>query len=163
MAQTWLINPFIVHRRIVEKHKAGVLLQKRQIANSGTWLETMQNYGAVILDIPNMLWSGTTAPTIGPEPKSFVPEIQVSKGTKFSNSKRVKIRYGPFRIPAMTERNLNYLMFDQEGISTSFHLNVRRPCDEECTILGIQADLEYADGSPANVSNGVGDRHEYKE
>lgn len=115
----------------------------------------MQNYGSLISSLPSILWSGTTAPSSGPEPKSLVPEIQVSKGIRFPGSKLVKIRYGPFRIPSMNERNYNFLMWNVEGISTSLRYNIRRPCDEECTILGISADLEYADGSSANVSNGV--------
>jgi hypothetical protein len=149
----------IVHRRIIERYQAGVLIdrksvQKRQIANTGSLLETLQNYGALVTTIPSMIWGGTTAPLTA-EPKGLVPEIQISKGVKFVGSKRVKIRYGPFRVPSTQEKNFNLLMWNVEGTATSFHMNVRRPCEDECMILGIQADLEYADGSAANVTNGV--------
>jgi hypothetical protein len=136
-----------------------VLVEKRQIANTGSWLETIQNYGSLITSLPGMISGGTTAPITGVEPKSLVPEIQVTQGVKFPEAKRVKIRYGPYRIPPQGEKNFNALWWKTQGVSTSFHMNIKRPCEEECTILGIEANMEYADGSPANTSSGVGHLH----
>jgi hypothetical protein len=145
----------LVHRRIVEKHKRGVLIDKRQIANTGSWLETIQNYGSIITSLPGMLSGGTTAPITGPEPKSLVPEIQVTQGVKFPEAKRVKIRYGPYRIPAQNEKNFNAIWWKTQGVATNFRMNIKRPCEEECTILGIEANMEYADGTLANTTSGV--------
>jgi len=164
MIQAVLNNPQIlppeVYRRIVEKHKAGVLVEKkhkhkRQIANTNSWLETIQNYGALIGNIPSIILGGTTAPFSTNGPKSLVPEVRIFKGEKFEGAKRVKVRYGPFRVPSNQEKNFNYLMWNVEGTSTSFHINVRRPCDDECMILGIQAGLEYADGTPADTNTDI--------
>jgi len=118
-------------------------------------LETLQNYGALIGNIPGIILGGTTAPISTGGPRSLVPEIQISKGVKFEGSKQVKVRYGPFRVPSTMEKNFNYLMWNVEGTATSFQMNVRRPCDDECMILGIKADVEYADGTIADTSTGV--------
>jgi hypothetical protein len=145
----------LVHDRIVEKHKRGVLVEKRQTANTGSWLETLTNYGGLITSLPSMIYGGTTAPITGAEPKSLVEEVQITQGVKFPEAKRVKIRYGPYRIPPQNEKNFNKVVWNVQGVSTSFHMNVKRPCEEECTILGIEANMEYADGSAANTSSGV--------
>ena len=43
-----------------------------------------------------------------------------------------------------------------EGATTNVKFNVKKPCDE-CVILRIVSDIEYADGSPANITTDVSD------
>lgn len=118
-------------------------------------METIQSYGSLITSLPGMLTSMSTAPSSGNEPKSTVAEVQISESPTFPGAKSIKVRYGPFRMPPKNEKNFNYVWWKVQGAATSFRLNIKRPCETECTILGIQADIEYADGSPANASNGV--------
>jgi hypothetical protein len=87
-------------------------------------------------------------------PKSLVPDIQEEKPVWWPEAKRVKIRYGPFRIPAVGEQNYQSQVLNVQGMADSLTVGVKKPCDE-CTLLTLVADLEYADGSPANNSNGA--------
>jgi hypothetical protein len=40
-------------------------------------------------------------------------------------------------------------------MSNALNVGIKKPCDKECTILALQADLEYADGKPATNKDGV--------
>jgi hypothetical protein len=123
-------------------------------------MDTIQSYGSLILSLPKLLPSmlttlSTAPPSNGQAPKPTVPEVQISESPTFPGAKLVKVRYGPYRMPTKAEKNFNYLAYKVEGTATSFRMNIKRPCEVECTILGIQADIEYADGTPANASTGV--------
>src|SRR4051812_14096268 len=54
----------------------------------------------------------------------------------------VKVRYGPYTIPA------------NGMIENQFSANVAKPCGN-CWIIGMTPDLEYQDGSNANVDSGA--------
>jgi hypothetical protein len=41
-------------------------------------------------------------------------------------------------------------------MSTALRMKAKKPCDSDCTVLSLSAALEYADGSAADISNGVG-------
>jgi hypothetical protein len=67
-------------------------------------------------------------------------------------TKRVKIRYGPYKIPNAKRPNL----MGEEGMLSNYpHENLDKPCKGDCTIIGMQAGLEYADGSNANIDTGL--------
>jgi hypothetical protein len=87
-------------------------------------------------------------------PKSLVAEIQSEPVKYWPEAKRVKVRYGPFRIPPTSEKNVQSEILNVQGMSTTFTPNAKKPC-EDCTLLTVEADLEYADGKPAANSNGV--------
>jgi len=118
-------------------------------------MDTLSNWGSLIANIPSYIWALSSGGSTSNAPAPLVPEVQYMKSPDYPEAKRVKIRYGPFRIPPKQEKNFNNLYWSMEGISTNFKLNVRRPCDKECLILGITADLEYADGSSANTTSGA--------
>jgi hypothetical protein len=40
-------------------------------------------------------------------------------------------------------------------MSSALNIGIKKPCDKECTVLALQADLEYADGKPAGNADGV--------
>jgi hypothetical protein len=42
-----------------------------------------------------------------------------------------------------------------QGMVNTFKIGAKKPCDGECTVLGLQGDIEYADGSTASNSQGV--------
>jgi hypothetical protein len=64
----------------------------------------------------------------------------------------VKIRYGPYKVPSSTRKNF----VGESGTLFNYpELNVERPCQGNCVLLSMEADLEYADGSNANTANGM--------
>ena len=107
--------------------------------------------------LPEILKYGSLAPdkTRNEPPKSLVPEVQEEKAVDYPEAKRVKIRYGPFRAPPRSEKSEASDMWNTPGLASAVVYNQKRPCDR-CSILTLHSDLEYADGSPANDTNGVG-------
>jgi hypothetical protein len=56
------------------------------------------------------------------------------------------------------EQNIESQMLQQQGMANTIKFGARKPCQKECMILDINANLEYADGSPVpNTPDGVGD------
>ncbi|KAF2672991.1 hypothetical protein BT63DRAFT_436803 [Microthyrium microscopicum] len=90
-------------------------------------------------------------------PKSTVPEITETKTDMWESqhSKRVKVRYGPYRIPPISEANFQSTYMNVQGMADAFMFSAKKPCSGDCMILRLDADLEYADGSAANNSNGA--------
>jgi hypothetical protein len=71
-------------------------------------------------------------------------------------AKAVKIRYGPYKVKgtkAMGNGNVNG---DMHGMLENWpDTDFERPCEGACTVIGLRAGLEYADGSVANVDTGL--------
>lgn len=65
------------------------------------------------------------------------------------------MRYGPYRIPPTSEQNIESMILNVQGMSNTLKIGAKKPCDGECTMLSLFADLEYADGTAANNANGV--------
>jgi hypothetical protein len=75
-----------------------------------------------------------------------------SRTPHIKDSKTVKIRYGPFKVPNASKKN----MFGEAGSLFNWPMpNQEKPCSGECLMLGLNADLEYADGTNANTGNGM--------
>jgi hypothetical protein len=91
---------------------------------------------------------GKTADPAGAAPR-FVNLEQRRK--QVPESKSVKVRYGPYKVPDMKRKNI----LGEGGSLWNFADNsVQKPCDE-CTIIGMNAGLEYADGTNANIDTGL--------
>jgi hypothetical protein len=88
-------------------------------------------------------------------PKSLVPQVQDEPPQRWPQAKRRKIRYGPFRIPATSEKNFFSEYMNVKGMSNKYSFGVKKPCEGECTILSVEADLEHFDGSKATNADGV--------
>jgi hypothetical protein len=74
-----------------------------------------------------------------------------SRATLVPGSKTVKIRYGPYKIPNMSKKNI----VGEEGSLWNYPDKVvEKPC-AECVIVGMNAGLEYPDGRNANIDNGL--------
>jgi hypothetical protein len=70
---------------------------------------------------------------------------------KADNAKTIKIRHGPYKVPNMNSKNL----LGEEGSLWNYgDVDVFKPC-AKCTIVGINAGLEYLDGSNANIDTGM--------
>ena len=66
-------------------------------------------------------------------------------------AKTVKIRYGPYKVPNMTVKNV----LGEEGTLWNYPDNsVKKPC-EDCYIVGMSAGLEWPDGKNANINEGM--------
>jgi hypothetical protein len=117
-------------------------------------LDKISDNLAAIGSIPGFLTTGSTAAYTGTEPKSLVAEIQKSKSPEYPQATRVKVRYGPFRLPPTSEKNLDWLLWNMEGGATNVKFGIKKPCDE-CVILKIASDIEYADGSIATMATDV--------
>jgi len=87
-------------------------------------------------------------------PKATVPDVQVSKSTRFPDAIRKKIRFGPYRIPPTSEKNVEFHMLNQKGMTNTLKIGAAKPCGKDCMILAINAGLEYGDGTkvPNNPS-----------
>jgi hypothetical protein len=87
-----------------------------------------------------------------PEAKN-IPSRQISKSKVITpGSKAIKIRYGPYRVPAS---NVTNFVGELGMLSNYPHIKVPKPCDGDCTIVGFRAGLEYPDGSNANIDTGM--------
>jgi hypothetical protein len=51
------------------------------------------------------------------------------------------------------------MLMNVQGMTDTFNVNAKKPCDEYCTILALFADLEYADGTPATNKDGAWFHH----
>lgn len=111
---------------------------------------------SILSALPSVLANGgTSGGDLSKAPKPTVPDLQITKSPLWPEAERVKVRYGPFRMIPKSEKNLNWMVWNMEGATTTLKYNVKKPCSYECTILSISADLEYFDGSSANVTNEV--------
>jgi hypothetical protein len=89
---------------------------------------------------------------IPPEAKT-VPTRQVLK-SKLSepNIKAVKVRYGPYKVPANNVTN----SYGELGMLSNYpHIKIQKPCEGDCTIVGFRAGLEYPNGANANIDTGM--------
>jgi hypothetical protein len=57
--------------------------------------------------------------------------------------------------PLLQEKNLESDILNVQGMATTLKVGAKKPCEGECTVLGLNADIEYADGIPASNSDGV--------
>jgi hypothetical protein len=79
-------------------------------------------------------------------PPSVPAKIKVTDKPSDPAGKLVKIRYGPFTVPA----NSMFMPLPYEAGGAKMH----KPCDE-CYLGAFQGGLEYEDGSEANVANAM--------
>jgi hypothetical protein len=66
---------------------------------------------------------------------------------KEHGSKRLKMKYGLYDIPAVNEP-------DSNGMVEFYNYNIPSPCSR-CYIMGLQVGLEYTNGLIADTSGGV--------
>jgi hypothetical protein len=87
-------------------------------------------------------------------PKATVPDVQVTNSTRFPGAIHKKIRFGPYRIPPTSEKNVEFHMLNQKGMTNTLKFGAQKPCGKECMMLAMGAGLEYADGKkvPNNPS-----------
>jgi hypothetical protein len=153
---TWSIILTIQAHRILQERIRSVLHKRQKAA-------TVENlFGAADVDWPRYyglltgnygLKSGATSSN--PPPKSLVPDVKDLPGKTWPNAKRRKIRSGPYRMPPTGEKNLEAEIMKVSGMSNTYDIGIKRPCDGQCTILSVIGDLEYADGSLGHNTNGV--------
>lgn len=72
--------------------------------------------------------------------------------SKYPGAKKIKLRYGPYSVPSMSKKN----GIGAEGMLSNYPDDkLMKPCDGECTIIGMKAGLEYPDTKNANINTGM--------
>jgi hypothetical protein len=68
------------------------------------------------------------------------------------NSKTIKIRYGPYKIPSALTKAIN----GESGVLYNYPdtANYEKPCDD-CFIMGMNAALEMPDGRETDTKDGL--------
>jgi hypothetical protein len=90
-------------------------------------------------------------------PGGMAPEIQELKPLLHEyapNSKRVKIRYGKYSLPKVSATTISSLLTGEQGTINTITTGMKKPCADECSLVTMQAGLEYANGSLAEPTNG---------
>jgi hypothetical protein len=87
-------------------------------------------------------------------PKTNIPTIQESPSPSWPGAKRRKLRYGPYRIPPKSEETFESRLLKVKGMINTMSVNSRKPCDDDCVILSLEAGIEHADGKAATTSSG---------
>jgi hypothetical protein len=99
-----------------------------------------------------MNWSYTPPPNA---PKPTVPDISIGANPSFgAPAIQKKIRYGPYRLPGVHEKNMESEVMKANGMFDAYIPDAAKPCDT-CTLLVVNAGLEYFDGKEADVSTGA--------
>ncbi|KAF2664916.1 hypothetical protein BT63DRAFT_79607 [Microthyrium microscopicum] len=87
-------------------------------------------------------------------PEGAAPtRVEMEPRTKqVPGAKTVKLRYGPYKVPSMKVVNV----FGEGGALWNFADNAApKPCEDDCAIMGINAGLEYPNGTNANIDTGL--------
>lgn len=154
--------PYLLPHRSYEvfKQRYGNLQKRQEKASSGGGiLESLGKLTSILSKLPAIIATGSSSPGNNNPPVTRVAEMQSEPAVVWPSAKRVKVRYGPYRIPPVSEQNLESEFWKIQGMSNAIKIGAKRPCEGECTLLSVTADLEYADGSPANNSNGAWFHH----
>jgi hypothetical protein len=87
-----------------------------------------------------------------PDPPGAAPRrVEMKSDSPVDGVKRVKIRSGPYRVPNMGTKSLSGHSGMLEGYIDRV---IEKPCSE-CNILRQVGGLEFANGSNANIDNGM--------
>lgn len=71
-------------------------------------------------------------------------------------AKAVKMRYGPYKVKGVKTMGKANPKGDIHGMLENWpDTDFPRPCEGDCTIIGMRAGLEYPDGKDANVDTGL--------
>jgi hypothetical protein len=103
------------------------------------------------LDLSTLLMTGTKNDSSG------IPVQQILPPVVFQQAIHKKIRYGPYKLPSTKKVNLQSVLLKDSGMMDSVLL-AAMPCTD-CTILFGDGGMEYANGTVANIGNGVMQHH----
>jgi hypothetical protein len=82
------------------------------------------------------------------------PEEQQLQPQFYQTSRRVKIRYGPFKVGSATDFSLEMVLNANEGVFDFVKVTAKKPCSD-CILTYAAPGLEFADGSEANTDSGI--------
>jgi len=83
-----------------------------------------------------------------------VQQEPVVASKQWSSAKRVKIRYGPYKMPNTDKTNAESIVLGDNGMLDTGSLMAKKPCTD-CLITWMQAGLENPDGLDANIDHGM--------
>ncbi|TID20215.1 Diphthamide biosynthesis protein 2 [Venturia nashicola] len=91
-----------------------------------------------------------------PEAASIPRRQDVQSKIDVPGAKAVKMRYGPYKVKGVKAMGKTNPMGDMHGMLENWpDTDFPRPCEGDCTIIGMRAALEYPDGKEANVDTGL--------
>jgi len=97
-------------------------------------------------DLLTALIAGGGGATNKNAPNSSVPETKDVPAQAWKGAKRTKVRYGPYRMPPTSEKNLESQLLNVQGMSNTLKIGAKKPCEKDCTVLALWATLEDANG-----------------
>lgn len=91
-----------------------------------------------------------------PEAANIPRRQDVQSKIDVPGAKAVKMRYGPYKVKGVKSMGKANPNGDMHGMLENWpDQDFPRPCEADCTIIGMRAGLEYADGKDANVDTGI--------
>ncbi|KAF1983078.1 hypothetical protein K402DRAFT_424087 [Aulographum hederae CBS 113979] len=95
--------------------------------------------------------------SIMPKGLKVMSTKQLTAETKVAGAKRMRIRYGPFKLkPSGSPQPWNPARMDPDGNEFSY---IAEGFPKDVTILTTNSTLEYSNGTEADVNNGVYNHH----
>jgi len=135
------------HSRLILADRLSKLSLTKREPQSDAW-------NAIQGSILNGMWNWNKV-----RPPSKVPEVDVKNSTEFPGALQKKIRYGPYRVPPVSEKTWESQLLSVQGIANTLQVSAKKPCDTDCLMLALKASIEYDDGSPAENENGAWFHH----
>lgn len=91
-----------------------------------------------------------------PEAASVPRRQDIQSKIDVGGAKAVKIRYGPYKVKGVKSMGRPNPNGDMHGMLENYpDTDFPRPCEGDCTIIGMRPGLEYPDGRDANVDTGL--------
>jgi hypothetical protein len=84
----------------------------------------------------------------------LIPRRQETQSqVKTPGAKAIKMRYGPYKVPGTRSKDHHAGM--PRGMLENYpDLKFKKPCEGNCTIIGMRPGLEYPNGTVANIDSG---------
>ena len=85
-------------------------------------------------------------------PQSQVPAIQTSPSDRLPEARKRKIRYGPYRIPATSEKNIEYHLLQAKGMTNTMKFAAPKPCDRNCMMVPVVVTWKFSSSQAMNAA-----------
>jgi hypothetical protein len=88
-----------------------------------------------------------------PESLLIPRRSEIRSQVKTPGAKAIKMRYGPYKVPGTMSKDHHAGM--PRGMLENYpDIKFKKPCEGDCTIIGMRPSLEYPNGTVANIDSG---------
>ena len=87
--------------------------------------------------------------------RDIAPETHVlppRSNSYYNGSKRTKVHYGPYSLPAISSMALSSWLTGEQGTMSGITMWIKTPCEGPSNLLCAQEGLEYANGTEADLT-----------